>query len=195
MSHTSSQCKLCLRAAVRDKASQRSAGHGVSSEGSLTLPGVVKGATVCSEQFWLDIFPLLRQLQCCSQRQFAHRFPVASLHQLWYFLAPVFERTSVHVEWVRKATKRAWRSSTCGHFGAALNFGDLWGIASSSKLYATLSPHLSAFSRHSSVCPAKPQHFPLQRSVSSAVGYLVIPRADNRRMGRICDKRERRKDN
>lgn len=76
----------------------------------------------------------------------------------------------------------------CECFGAALNFvtEDLKGIASSSKSYATLSPHLSAFSRRFSICPVK--HYPLQRSLSSAVGYLVIPRVDNRRMGRICDR-------
>lgn len=193
MSHTSSTCKLRPGAAIQGKVSQRSAEHGGSSEEPVNLPRDAKGVTVWFEQFWLNIFSFLRQLQCCSQRPFGHnfdRFPVANLHQLQYFLAPVFERTSVCVEQVRKAIKRAWRSSMCERFGAALNFptDDLETMTSSSKSYATLSPHLSAFSRRFSICPAKPQHYPLQRSLSSAVGYWVIPRADNRKMGRICDR-------
>lgn len=97
VTHTSSACKLHPGAAGQGKASQRSAEQGGSSEGSVNLPRDAKEATVWSEQFWLNIFSFLRQLQCCFQRRFGHnfdRFPVANLHQLRYFLAPVFERLS-----------------------------------------------------------------------------------------------------
>lgn len=51
-----------------------------------------------------------------------------------------------------------------------------------------IKPPSFCFSRHFSICRAKPQPYGLQRSLSSAVGYLVIHRADNRSMGRTCDR-------
>lgn len=96
MSHTSLACKLHPGAAVQGEASQRSAEHGGSSEESVNLPRDAKGVTAWFEQFWLNIFSFLRQLQCCPKGNLD--IILIDLHQLQYFLATVFERTSVCVE-------------------------------------------------------------------------------------------------
>lgn len=104
-----------------------------------------------------------------------------------------FERTSIFVEQEEKAIKRARGSATCDRLGAAPSFfppGHLERITSSSKSCTGLRPYPSAFWRfqYSPVPILQSHSITLQRSLSAAVEYLVIPRSENRKRGRIFDR-------